>query len=143
MDAGFSLRHADWSQDSSALKRVRRHVFIEEQGVPETLELDEYDALCRHVLVSDAQGQPVGTGRIKPDGHIGRMAVLAEYRGQGIGSAVLLALMGCALQDKQATVFLHAQLEAVPFYEKHGFTVNSAIFMDAGIAHRTMIRAVR
>jgi predicted GNAT family N-acyltransferase len=67
------------------------------------------------------------------------MAVLKEYRGQGIGSALLVALLDYAGQKQYAGVHLHAQLTAIPFYEKHGFMVNGEQFMDAGIPHRTMI----
>ena len=93
MDASFQLIHCSWQDDSDALSSVRRIVFIEEQQVPEALELDELDPVCHHVLVADADNKPVATGRIDSDGRIGRMAVLKEYRGQGIGSALLVALL--------------------------------------------------
>ena len=92
MDASFKLTHCSWQDDSEVLTAVRRTVFIEEQHVPEALELDESDSICHHVLVTDADNKPVGTGRISPDGRIGRMAVLKEYRRQGVGSALLAAL---------------------------------------------------
>lgn len=139
MDASFQLTHCSWQDSSEALGNIRRIVFIEEQHVPEALELDELDPVCHHVLITDADNQTIATGRISPDGRIGRMAVLKEYRGQGIGSALLAALLEYARQEHYAGVYLHAQLTAIPFYEKHGFMVNGEQFMDAGIPHRNMI----
>ena len=138
MDASFRLTHCSWQNGSEMLTAVRRIVFIEEQHVPEALELDESDSICHHVLVTDADNKPVGTGRIGPDGRIGRMAVLKEYRGQGVGSALLAALLDYARQEQYAGVYLHAQLDAIPFYENHGFIASGETFMDAGIPHRTM-----
>ena len=139
MDASFQLTHCSWQDSSKALGNVRRIVFIEEQHVPEALELDELDPVCHHVLITAADNQPIATGRISPDGRIGRMAVLKECRGQGIGSALLVALLDYAGQKKYIGVHLHAQITAIPFYEKHGFMVDGEKFMDAGIPHRNMI----
>jgi predicted GNAT family N-acyltransferase len=136
----FQLLHARWEDCRRELGEVRRAVFVEEQGVPESLEWDGLDADCFHVLVCDAEQQPVATGRMKPDGHIGRMAVLPAYRGQGVGSAVLEALLDVARQQHYAEVFLHAQVSAIAFYERHGFVVYGAEFMDAGISHKSMRR---
>ena len=138
MNASFKLTHCSWQDDSEVLTAVRRTVFIEEQHVPEVLELDDSDSICHHALVTDADNKPVGTGRIGPDGRIGRMAVLKEYRGQGVGSALLAALLDYARQEQYAGIYLHAQLDAIPFYENHGFIANGETFMDAGIPHRTM-----
>jgi predicted GNAT family N-acyltransferase len=90
------------------------------------------------VLVTDAENRPVGCGRLKADGHIGRMAVLKEYRGQGVGSAILVALLEVARAQRCAEVYLHAQVSAIPFYEKHGFCVSSEVFLDSGIPHKIM-----
>ena len=138
MDASFQIAHCSWQGNSEALSTVRRIVFIEEQDVPETLELDESDKLCHHVLVTDSANKPVATGRIGPDGRIGRMAVLKAYRGQGIGSALLTALIDYARQERYINIYLHAQLTAIPFYQTHGFIVSGEVFMDAGIKHRNM-----
>ena len=142
MDASFKLKHCSWQDGSEALTAVRRAVFIEEQHVPKALELDEADKTCHHVLATNADNQPIGTGRIGPDGHIGRMAVLKEYRRQGVGSALLAALLDYARQEQYSNVYLHAQLSAIPFYEKHGFVAEGEEFIDAGIAHRNMILKV-
>lgn len=142
MHPDFRLIHTSWEDSKHALAAVRRSVFIEEQQVPEALEWDGLDADCQHVLVSTAGQQPVATGRMQPDGHIGRMAVLPAYRGQGIGSAVLAALLEVARQQQVAEVFLHAQVTAITFYERHGFVVYGAEFLDAGIRHKSMRRQI-
>ena len=139
MNPEFRLVHTDWQENETALNAVRRAVFIEEQRVPAALEWDGLDESCHHVLVTAAGNRPVGTGRMKPDGHIGRMAVLRGYRRQGIGSAILTALLDFARQQQCTGVYLHAQVAAIPFYEKHGFTVDGKQFMDAGIPHRSMV----
>jgi predicted GNAT family N-acyltransferase len=143
MHPEFQLIQTRWEDNRRELGAVRRAVFVEEQRVPESLEWDGMDADCYHVLVTAADQQPVATGRMKPDGHIGRMAVLPAYRGQGIGSAVLMALLKVARQQQYAEVFLHAQLTAIAFYERHGFVVYGAEFMDAGIPHKSMRRQTR
>ncbi|MGB5440274.1 MAG: GNAT family N-acetyltransferase [Gammaproteobacteria bacterium] len=139
MNDDFRLMHCSWQDSCEALTAVRRIVFIEEQQVPQALELDELDRISHHVLVSAKDGQPIATGRIGPDGRIGRMAVLKAYRRRGIGSALLAALLDHARQNGLAGVYLHAQLSAIPFYEKHGFVAEGESFMDAGIAHKSMI----
>jgi predicted GNAT family N-acyltransferase len=143
MHPEFQLIHTRWEDNRRELGAVRRAVFVEEQRVPESLEWDSMDADCYHVLVTAADQQPIATGRMKPDGHIGRMAVLPAYRGQGIGSEVLLALLKVARQQQYAGVFLHAQVSAIAFYERHGFVVYGAEFMDAGIPHKSMRRQTR
>ncbi|HDK37659.1 MAG TPA: GNAT family N-acetyltransferase, partial [Thiolapillus brandeum] len=91
-EASFSIRLANWHQDAEALSLVRKKVFVEEQQVPVELEWDGQDPQCLHLLAEDAGGNPIGTGRLLPDGHIGRMAVLKEWRGKGIGFALLRQL---------------------------------------------------
>ena len=133
----LQLLDCSWQQKKTALSLVRRNVFIEEQQVPEELEWDEFDNLSHHILAL-IDHQPVATGRIKADGQIGRMAVLKEFRQQGIGSLILNALIDYARQQQYKNIYLHAQLSAIDFYTKHGFTICSDEFMDAGIPHKTM-----
>ena len=140
MNPEFHLIHTSWQESETALNAVRCAVFIEEQRVPVALEWDGLDAACHHVLVTAAGNRPVGTGRMKPDGHIGRMAVLRDCRGQGVGSAILTALLDYARRQQCTGVYLHAQVAAISFYEKHGFTVDSEEFMDAGMPHRSMVK---
>jgi len=138
----FRVRRAHWPRDEAALARVRRRVFIEEQQVPEDLEWDGLDGDATHLLAEDANGSPIGTARLLPDGHIGRMAVMRPWRGRGVGRSLLETLMDTARERGLEAVFLHAQFEAIPFYERSGFVAEGDVFMDAGIPHRTMHRAL-
>lgn len=134
----FIVRPAGWHTSRHALHAVRRTVFIEEQHVPEALEWDDDDEQSRHVLALSVHGEPIGTGRLLPDGHIGRMAVLREWRGMGVGSAILRALLDLARQDGLHAIRLNAQTHALDFYTRHGFIVVGDEFMEAGIPHREM-----
>jgi predicted GNAT family N-acyltransferase len=114
-------------------------VFVEEQGVPAELEMDEMDVQCIHALAFDGE-RAVGTGRLLPDGHIGRMAVLKEFRGKGAGGALLAKLMEAAKSRGDREVLLSAQVHAVPFYQAYGFELFGEIYEEAGIPHRDMRR---
>ncbi|MDB5757152.1 MAG: putative esterase [Burkholderia sp.] len=126
-----------WAELGAAASAIRHEVFVEEQRVPVELELDEFDAVSIHALALDGE-TALGTGRLLPDAHIGRMAVRREARGGGIGSKLLRALMQQAQQRGDSAVVLHAQLSAVGFYQRHGYTPEGDVFMDAGIEHIAM-----
>jgi predicted GNAT family N-acyltransferase len=100
--------------------------------------MDEKDAVCLHAVAYDASGAPVGTGRLLPDGHVGRMAVMKQARGTGIGSALLRGLMAHARERGHPEVLLSAQTHAAPFYAAHGFTQAGDEFYEAGIPHIEM-----
>jgi predicted GNAT family N-acyltransferase len=127
---------------------VRRRVFIEEQRVPEDLEIDEHDADPATVttaihVIARLNGEPVATGRLlldEHDGnlHIGRVAVLAAQRRRGLGRAVMLALHDLARKRAATSITLGAQLHAIGFYERLGYTARGDVFLDAGIEHRWM-----
>ena len=138
-DKDFRLRLARWPQDQAALRQVRETVFVREQKVPLELEWDGLDDQCLHMLAEDRDGNPIGTGRLLPDGHIGRMAVLREWRRRGVGSALLRALMEEGRKQGFETMILAAQIQAMPFYEKAGFVAEGDVFDDAGIPHRNMV----
>lgn len=127
-----------WDALGAQATAVRRAVFVQEQGIPESLELDAMDPQCLHALALDAQGRAVGTGRLLPDGHVGRMAVLPEARGGGVGSGILQRLVAAAREGGHASVVLSAQVHAEPFYARHGFAREGGIYDDAGIPHVTM-----
>ncbi|MEO1576638.1 MAG: GNAT family N-acetyltransferase [Pseudomonadota bacterium] len=135
----LTVRRADWDADRDALRAVRFTVFVQEQDVPEDLEWDGEDADCHHALAF-LDERVVGTGRLTPDGRIGRMAVLKEARGHGVGAAVLDFLVDVARQSGQDEVQLHAQSHALAFYERAGFTAYGEPFDEAGIEHRHMVR---
>jgi len=127
---------------------VRRRVFIEEQRVPEDLEIDKHDGdpatvtSALHVLVR-LNGEPIATGRLLLHGfgeslHIGRVAVLAGQRRLGVGRTVMLALHDLARKRKAKSLTLAAQIHAIGFYERLGYTAHGDVFLDAGIEHRWM-----
>ncbi len=133
----------DWNQAKARARRVRDAVFIVEQKVPVALEWDEWDALCDHALALDAQSNAVGTARLLPDGHLGRMAVLAQWRGKGVGRALAQALLEKARERGLRRTVLHAQAHAAGFYRKLGFVEFGAEFEEAGITHIAMSLALR
>ena len=115
MNARVSIRILPWQSARAEAQRVRETVFVVEQGVPPEIELDEFDAVSLHAVAFDGDA-PVGTGRLLPDGHIGRMAVLTAFRGKGIGGALLGALMKAAKARGDREVMLSAQVGALRFY---------------------------
>jgi predicted GNAT family N-acyltransferase len=139
----FDVRITDWAADSAALRAVRRAVFIVEQGVPESLEWDNFDPQSVHALAVDSHVRAIGCGRLLPDGHIGRMAVLAGWRGRGVGAALLLRLVDLAREAGHRRALLNAQVSAMPFYARYGFTATGEAFEEAGILHRIMERSLR
>src|ERR671919_64509 len=108
------------SSPNRFFSRSLTEVFVREQRVPAEIELDENDALCVHAIAFDGE-DAVGTGRLLPDGHIGRMAVLGKWRRRGIGAAILRALIEAAARRGDREIALSAQVHAVDFYRAHGF----------------------
>ena len=134
----FRVEPADWTTDLEALRAVREQVFIVEQQVPIEDEWDAFDARSRHVIARDTAERPIGTGRLTPDHAIGRMAVLAEWRGRGVGEALLKALLDQARALGYPAIEVHAQTHAIRFYEKFGFEAYGDEFIECAIAHRMM-----
>ena len=128
----------DWEAARPLAAPIRFEVFVEEQKVPAELEIDERDPQCVHALAWGENGEALGTGRLLPDGHIGRMAVLPEARQLGIGSALLTALMDEARRRGHAQAVLSAQTHAIAFYRRHGYAVVGGEYMDCGIPHVDM-----
>jgi predicted GNAT family N-acyltransferase len=133
------VRDADFSADFASIRRVRETVFIDEQRVPRELEFDDRDPRCHHVLAFDG-AVPVGTGRLDLDygGKVGRVAVVAAHRRSGVGTAVMERLHAIARERRQQRLWCHAQLTAVPFYERLGYVRVGAVFVEAGIDHVRM-----
>jgi predicted GNAT family N-acyltransferase len=128
---------ADWHAERPALERIRREVFLQEQGIPESDEWDGEDATSVHILAT-LNREPVGTGRLNRAGKIGRIAVLPGLRGRGIGSLILDRLLEEARRIGIREPCLHAQVQAVPFYERLGFERKGEEFDEAGIPHVRM-----
>lgn len=140
MTPEFRLRAADWHADGSLLRKVRFEVFVLEQGVPEELEWDEFDATARHALAEDVAGHAIAVGRLLPDGHIGRLAVQPEWRRKKVGAALLEFLVADARRQGHRAIALNAQVHALAFYARYGFVACGAVFMEAGIPHQAMRR---
>lgn len=135
-----SLLISNWDACKRDAQEIRHEVFVIEQKVPVELEWDEMDAISVHAVAYDENGKAIATGRLLPDGHIGRMAVRKTARGQGIGGRVLKALMAEAQKRGDHVVILNAQTHAEPFYRRFGFAREGDEFMDAGIPHIAMRR---
>lgn len=140
-------RRATGADDLAVCLAIRHAVFIVGQKVPAELERDGRDDACGHYLAF-ADGEPVGTARIMPlqgTFKFQRVAVLEAYRGQGVGDGLMWFMMDdlSSRSDSAGRVFfLSSQVSAIGFYEKLGFSVCSDIYMDAGIEHRDMRRAI-
>ncbi len=137
---GWRVELLSWAAAEPLVRPIRETVFIQEQGVPVELEWDGLDPSCVHALVRSPEGTPIGTARMRPDGKIGRMAVLPAWRRRGVGTALLDALLREADRRGLVEVTLDAQTRALGFYRKRGFAAAGAVFLDAGIPHRTMRR---
>lgn len=137
MSSDFIVREAHWQRESAGLMALREQVFIREQQVPREIEMDGLDEQAVHVVV-EAGGKPIAYGRLLPDGRIGRMAVLPEHRGQGLGRKVLDKLIELARGRGMERVYLHAQTHALAFYQRAGFVEDGPAFREAGIDHVAM-----
>ncbi|MCT7355974.1 GNAT family N-acetyltransferase [Streptomyces sp. 15-116A] len=151
----YVVREARESADREACFAVRKEVFVAEQGVPEDIEYDAYDAGAVHLLAVREDGVPLGTGRLLHGeaaaaknggdasvGALGRLAVLREARGLGVGAALVRAVEDAARARGLTAVDLHAQTHALGFYERLGYTAYGPEFPDAGLPHRAMRRVL-
>jgi predicted GNAT family N-acyltransferase len=136
----FTIKPVYWTASQATLRAIRATVFIEEQGVPQELEWDGLDEHAYHVIAFAADGTPIGTGRLLQDGHIGRLAVLKEWRGKGVGTSLLQMLLVVANKMGNEEVKLHAQTRVLDFYLRSGFVPQGKEFMEAGIPHTAMTR---
>ncbi|MEV5082331.1 GNAT family N-acetyltransferase [Streptomyces sp. NPDC093064] len=155
MSLPYDVRVAEDPADREACFAVRKEVFVVEQGVPQDIEYDEYDALAVHVLAVREDGVPLGTGRLlygaeaaaktggdPAVGSLGRLAVTGDARGLGVGAALVRAIEDAARARGLSAVDLHAQSHALGFYERLGYEAYGPEFPDAGIPHRAMRRAL-
>ena len=149
----FHVEATSWDADLRDLRAVRGQVFVIEQHVPIEDEWDALDEKSHHVIARDARGQPIGTGRLVPPrtpagdsdrpataASIGRMAVLVDWRGHGVGAAILRLLLEQARSLGYTAVELHAQSHAIEFYAGFGFEAYGDEFDECGITHRMMRR---
>ncbi|CAM8332412.1 ElaA Predicted acyltransferase [Candidatus Methylopumilus planktonicus] len=140
MKNNLKIEIVKWIDGLSQLKNIREKVFIQEQKVTPQLEWDGMDEKAIHFLVFNDKAA-IGCARaivIKDHMQLGRMAVLKEYRGQGIGSALIEKAMTTAKLNQLSAIYISAQCHAIDFYKKFGFEVTSGIYLDAEIPHRDM-----
>jgi predicted GNAT family N-acyltransferase len=138
MSGWFKIDIVPWETAGDALLSVRQIVFVEEQGVAEEEERDEHDASSIHFLARDGSGNPIGTARLLPSARIGRVAVLREWRGRGLGRALMNAVVAETRRRGMLRPHLHAQVQTISFYESLGFVISGDEFEEAGIVHREM-----
>lgn len=143
MNDSWRLRHGRWEHLHRQAAPIRHAVFVMEQGVPEELELDELDALSEHWVALDEHGSAIATGRLTPDGHIGRLAVLAPWRGHGIGALLVRDMLRHAQGLGFVEIVLNAQTHALGFYRGLGFEPEGPVFDDAGLPHRRMVHRLK
>ncbi|HXK34522.1 MAG TPA: GNAT family N-acetyltransferase [Dehalococcoidia bacterium] len=138
----IDVRIAATAEERDDAFAVRIAVFVDEQGIPRSEELDELDASAVHCVAYDGR-QPVGAGRLViADGYakVGRMAVLRERRRNGVGALVLAALEREAASRGVREVRLSAQLTARAFYERNGYTASGDVYDEVGIPHIAMVK---
>lgn len=136
--SAYVVRAAQWTRDGDRIAELRTAVFVHEQHVPPEEEYDGRDFESDHVVAELEDGTVIGTGRLLPEGRIGRMAVARAWRGAGVGRAVLEMLMTRARERGFERVELNAQTAAMEFYRRAGFEAVGPEFMEAGIRHRRM-----
>jgi len=138
MSNPFTVSLVSWHDGEPLLKSIREAVFIKEQGIASELEWDGLDEGCRHALAISHNGDAVGCGRMLADGHVGRIAVLPQWRKQKVGTAIMEALLDYARAHDYKQVDVDAQVQAVPFYRGFDFVEKGDAFMDAGLPHIKM-----
>jgi predicted GNAT family N-acyltransferase len=131
-----------WEKAEALAAPLRFAIFVGEQKVPAGIELDDLDAKCMHAIAYDEAGKAIGTGRLLPEGKIGRMAVVKEWRRRGVGADLLEALVAEARRRGHGEVKLSAQLQAAEFYRSHGFVAEGKVYEEAGILHQAMRRSL-
>jgi predicted GNAT family N-acyltransferase len=132
----FTIHTVTWHDAEPLLREVREAVFMREQGVSAELEWDGMDNASHHVLALSNSGKAIGCGRILPNAHIGRVAVLPEWRGKKVGTAILEKLLSYASDKGYPEVDIDAQVQALPFYQHFSYVTDGDEFLDANIPHR-------
>ena len=138
MTTPFTVSLVSWHDGEPLLRAIRDAVFIHEQNVPTDLEWDGKDEECRHALALSLNGDAIGCARMLPNGHIGRVAVLPQWRNQKVGTAIMEALLNEARSRGYKQVDVYAQTNAIPFYHNFDFVEYGKEFVDAGLPHRKM-----
>lgn len=131
-----------WAEAQPLAAPIRYAVFLEEKDPPPGIELDDLDPQCLHAVATDESGKAVGTGRLHPDGTIGRLVVLKDWRRRGVGDAILTALIDEARKRNHAEVTVTASLQAAEFYREHGFVAEGKVFKEGNALQQKMRKAL-
>lgn len=139
----FKILSGNWNELQHDAELIRRHVFIQEQNIPENEEWDDQDAISWHFVVYD-QNQAIATARLLENNSIGRVAVLKSHRGLGIGKILMLNIIQQAAKEQRTALKLSAQVHAIPFYAGLGFAVQEGTeHLDCGIPHIDMTLSLK
>lgn len=133
-------QNGTWAELKKYCKPIRLTVFVTEQGVPSSIELDTLDEHSHHFVIFNEHQKPVATARLMSNGKFGRMAVLKNHRGQDIGNELLRLISQQARHLKLEQLICHAQLSAEGFYANNGFSRIGEPVEEAGIAHIRMVK---
>lgn len=140
----FRIELKEWEQARTTAGPIRYAIFMGEPDAPPGIELDDQDKDCVHAIAfSNADQKAVGTGRLMPDGHIGRMAVLKDWRRLGVAAELLDALVEEARKRGYKEVVLSAPLQAAEFYRSKGFVADGKVFEEAGSLYEKMRKALQ
>jgi predicted GNAT family N-acyltransferase len=134
----FKVKNVDWGNAKHKLSKIREQVFVYEWRIPKECEFDQQDDVAFHVLVLDENNREIATGRITPQGEIGRIAVVPEFRGPEVYLELFSALLAIARQIGLEDVLVQCELEGVEYYQQQGFRPVGSVYMDAGIARQSM-----
>lgn len=134
----FTVVVGDWHSLQQHAKHIRELVFILEQDIAPEDEWDDQDPISTHFVVYDAD-QPIATARLLSNDHVGRVAVLKEYRSKGIGKLVMQEIIALAKQQQRKELILSSQVHATQFYSGLGFAVQGESYLDCGIPHVDMV----
>ncbi len=139
----FFVKNVDWENEQHKLKKIREKVFVCQRRIPVESEFDQQDSEAFHVLVVNEQDQEVATGRITPEGEIGRIAVEPKHRGPEVYQQLSDALLNIARQNGIRQILIRCELEGVNYYQKQGFRPIGSVFMEAGIARQRMLCSIQ
>ncbi len=135
----FRVEMRDWEAARTVAGPIRHAIFFGEQDAPPGVEIDDLDPQAVHAIAFDEEaGTAVGTGRLLPDGQIGRLAVAKDWRRRGVGAALLAALIEEARRRSHAEVTIMAPLQAAEFYRGQGFVAEGKVFKEAGVLEQKM-----
>lgn len=134
----YQYNQVDWLTAAGEIMEIRQKVFVIEQRFDKEVVCDGHDQDCFHILVSDQKGGSVGCGRLVGDGKIGKIAVLINHRGHGIGTNILASLINIAEIRHIDNLILNAEKELTPFYDQQEFHADGPVYMKSGVPYQRM-----